>query len=220
MKKIKAVIFDWDETLCMVGYDSCRRALQKAKIKIDEKKLKENWGLTLKIFAQNVCPGLDSDQLKKLFNEAESQVPKDKVLVPGMAGVLKRLESDGLYVGVLTNSSWARMKRHMKKANFSWHDSGIKSMVMCGNTGIRKPNIRAFSAMEECIGAVNITKEECIYVGDSIIDIQFARNLNIPIIIPLGFSHFNKEDCSQIKYDELYFIKNIKCLPMFIKEMF
>lgn len=90
--------------------------------------------------------------------------------------------------------------------------NGIKFFKIIGNNKkyLPKPDT---TYMNYIINKYKINKDECIYVGDSKYDVEFAKNLNIiSIILEYGYGDYNNIRCD-------YLISNFSDILNIIKKL-
>ena len=108
---------------------------------------------------------------------------------PGIPEMLRELKADGYRTGIVSNKADFAVKK-LKDAYFD----GLVDTAVGEREGVqRKPAPdTVFAAMQE----LGSRPEECIYVGDSEVDIETAANAGIPCIsVTWGFktTEFLKE---------------------------
>lgn len=190
---IKAVLFDFDETLQdrTLAFESYMDAvLKKYFPDIDEKTareykndmvqtgnggyvvrvdwyqaLLEKWGYADKLSAQELAEHYDTT-----FGD-------HNVIFEHTVPLLKELKKRGLLVGVITNGP-SYLQNH------KMDESGLREycdiVVVSGDLGIHKPSPEIFELTAERLG---LKCEECVYVGDHPInDIQGALSAGMSAI--------------------------------------
>lgn len=190
---IKAVLFDFDETLqdrtlAFEGYMDAM--LKKYFPDIDEKTaeqykddmvktgnggyvvrvdwyqaLLEKWGCADRLSAQELAEHYDTT-----FGD-------HNVIFEHTVPLLKELKKRGLLVGVITNGP-SYLQNH------KMDESGLREycdiVVVSGDLGVHKPDKRIFELTAERLG---LKCEECVYVGDHPInDIQGALSSGMSAI--------------------------------------
>ncbi len=100
---------------------------------------------------------------------------------PGIMEMLKRLKSDNKKVAVVSN------KFHEATVELCRHFFGdLVSVAIGQREGIRKKP--APDTVVEAMRLLGVEKEGCVYIGDSDVDIDTARNSGLPCISVLwGF---------------------------------
>ena len=154
---------------------------------------------------------IDQKQFETIFNSYKnyyvSHVDVFTKPYDGVVDTLKELKNRGVKIAVITNKPIDLALPLINK-----YFQGLIDVVYGQDkNSIPKPNpVDIFKALEK----LNLTKEEIIYVGDSLVDYQTAINANVkPILCSYGFEKKDilkaNSNCELIdKFDELrrYFI--------------
>ena len=149
----------------------------------------------------------DDGKLDRLFVQFlahyEEHIADNTQLYPGVIAALDRLSDDGFTFAVCTN----KMERH---SNLLLEKLGIKSRfsAICGRDTFPffKPDPRHLTMTIDQAGG---HQQKAIMVGDSITDIDTARNANLPVIaVNFGYSETElsalNPDALIEHYDHLY----------------
>lgn len=190
MKKL--VIFDLDGTLVNSIYDiadSVNVALKRASL--PEHTLDDYYGFVGNGIEHLIRTSMgdqgSNDELyhsvRADFDSQYAQHCTDKtVAYEGMPQLLARLADDGYKTAIISNKAEEFIAKIIKK-NFPEHDF---SAAWGQREGVqRKPSGEAVELMLEELG---YTKSECIYVGDSEVDLKTAENAGVDMICVLwGF---------------------------------
>jgi putative hydrolase of the HAD superfamily len=178
---VEAVIFDWGGTLTpwhTVDFRAEAEALAKAARDADHTAVEllleasnavwrrsrdEHTSATLAdVFA---LAGLSHDE--ELLTEYREFWEPHTATDPDVPGLFERLRSDGLRVGVLSNTVWPR----------AWHEAFferdgvldlIHGAVYTSEVPWTKPAPEAFQAAMEAVGATD--PRTCVFVGDRLFD--------------------------------------------------
>lgn len=112
-------------------------------------------------------------------NEDDLFVGMEK-LIEGIPDVLRILRRNPyLRVALLSNYVERWVYRFLDKHNIRKY---FHSVVVSSSIGVRKPNPEAFKIAAK---EINVPLENCIYVGDSVCDLEVCRRLGIrPVFIP------------------------------------
>ena len=190
---IKAVLFDFDETLqdrtlAFEGYMDAM--LKKYFPDIDEKTAREykddmvktgNGGYVNRIeWYQALLEKwgyADKLSANELAEHYDTTFGDHNVIFEHTVPLLKELKKRGLLVGVITNGP-SYLQNH------KMDESGLREycdiVVVSGDLGVHKPDKRIFELTAERLG---LKCEECVYVGDHPInDIQGALSSGMSAI--------------------------------------
>jgi 2-phosphoglycolate phosphatase len=181
--QIKAVIFDLDGTIVDTGED----IVYALNILLS----KHNRPLTsLKDLAPIIPQGTifmikhtfgDTNNINELMRELqvirEANLIRHASVYPGMSDTINKLHEDNYKLAIVSNNYNQRIAKiltHMKLNQY------FPVIVGQDDLGILKPNPAPI--LHAC-NKLNVAPEECIYVGDSIVDQQTAINSNMPFIL-------------------------------------
>ncbi|MCD7723436.1 MAG: HAD-IA family hydrolase [Clostridiales bacterium] len=189
---IKYIIFDLDGTLIDTVDDlgrACDYLLEKAGLK--KRWSRENYksfvGNGAKLLVSRAFGGSLSEKelerqyllFKKKYNEIKLE---NAYAYSGVKELLQKLKTAGLGLAVCTNKP-ENAARDMIAAVFG---KGIFDFVCgAGDSGPVKPDVSVLSAQLDSLG---ISPGECLWVGDSCVDIASAKNLGCGVIaVSWGF---------------------------------
>jgi phosphoglycolate phosphatase len=188
--KYKSYIFDLDGTLLATLGDlaaSCNYALRTHGMPertIDEVRRFVGNGVK-KLMERAIPGGLDNPQfdatyadfrLHYLHHNLDTTKP-----YPGIMDMLARLQREGAHLAVVSNKFYAATQELVE------HFFSDYVQVAIGE----RENIRKKPAPDtvlEALRQLGVTKEDAVYIGDSDVDIDTARNCGMPCISVLwGF---------------------------------
>jgi len=179
---IKALIFDMDGTILYTLQDladSVNFALEKCGLKqrtLDEIRNFVGNGVNKLI---ERATGNKKDKIEKCFqyfiehykkNSTNKTVPYENAVE-----ILEKLKEKGLKLAVLSNKPDEEVKKLSEK-----YFNGIFQIAKGESPQFpKKPNP---AALNEIIKTFNVKKEECLFIGDSEVDIQTAKNAEVDCI--------------------------------------
>ncbi|AYE34257.1 HAD family hydrolase [Clostridium septicum] len=186
------VVFDIDGTLI----DS-----EKAVLKSLQKTLLEVKGVNVNLsdlkFALGI-PGRDAllklnignlEQVENMWNEYYNDYLDDIKLFNGIREVIEELKSKSIKLGIITSKT--RKEYETDFMRFELDD--YFDVVICADDTLKhKPD---GEPMEKYLKIANAKKEETIYIGDSIYDMQCAKNAEVDSILAL----WGREDLDTLK---------------------
>lgn len=186
----KTVIFDLDGTLLNTLAD-LRTAvnLALAAYGLPERSLEEvrkavGNGIR-KLISRSVPAGTHAETEEKIFlrfkEEYKLHCSDETVPYPGVLELLKRLREEDYLLAVVSNKADFAVQELMKQYFSKLYD------VALGETeGIaRKP---APDMVKEVLNRLDVEKVDAVYVGDSEVDVETARNTGLPCIcVTWGF---------------------------------
>ena len=112
-------------------------------------------------------------------NEDDLFIRKEK-LIDGIPEELKKIkQNENVRVALLSNYVQRWVDKFLENSKIKEY---FDSVVVSSSIGIRKPDERAYRIAAE---SINVPLRNCIYVGDSIVDLEVCKKLGIkPVFIP------------------------------------
>ncbi|MCR5349796.1 MAG: HAD family hydrolase [Acholeplasmatales bacterium] len=221
----KAVLFDLDGTLINTLYslnDTINAVMDHygfEKITMDETKKFIGYGY--KVFVEksvNKTAKLRNDS--SILNNLKEYQTKYKelfkinccnnlVIYDGILDTINKLKKDNVYIVCVTNKPYTDTLNVLDKA------FGLNTFdYIIGDDGIKplKPNP---ILLDEICKHLNIKPNECIHIGDSKTDIEFANNSKIKSI---GCAYGFRDKDELKKYNATYIVDSARKLYEKIKE--
>jgi phosphoglycolate phosphatase len=212
MKQYQLVIFDWDGTIT----NSIPLVLKCAERVAKENDLpipsltviKKSMGLGNVDFGLNVFPGLDPTQAMDLFYKYYlAEKGNTEQLYPKAKETLNALFQRGKKLAVATNKYRISLEKSLK----DFQIDHLFSAVRCGDDQYFKPDPLVIVGILEELG---MNSDQSVMIGDSIYDMQLARNAKVDAIAVTYGAHF-KEDL--ISYQPVACIDDIHELLNIVK---
>lgn len=214
----KAIIFDLDGTLLDTRKDLANsinfmlEALNKKKLSQEE--IISHVGHGIKYLVEECAKPKNEEDTKEaisLFKKFYSkEYLKNTIPYDGTKDLVIRLKEEGLIIGVNSNKDDIYTKELIKK---HYKEIDLK-YVLGGKEGIeKKPSPQAVNIILNDMG---VRKEDTIYIGDSVVDVDTAKNAGIfSLIVGWGFS--KKEDL--LKEKGIKLVESPSEILEYIKEM-
>ncbi len=190
MKIYKALIFDLDGTLTdsledlWLSTNHALRTMGWPERTLDEVRRFVGNGVHL-LIERAVPQGTAPDRLEQCFQEFRSHYVEHcmdhTAPYAGITQMLATLDSEGYRMAIVSNKLQAGVSV-MHSQHFAQH----VHVAIGEHPGVRRKP--APDMVQEAIGRLGVSREECVYVGDSDVDILTARNSGLPCISVLwGF---------------------------------
>jgi HAD superfamily hydrolase (TIGR01509 family) len=219
---IKAVIFDLDGTIATFNLDfktlraEVREYLMKNGVPASVLTVNENIFEMLKkteIFMKN--QGKPANRMEKIRREALAIAEKHELeaalntsLLPGVVDTLQALRRKGLKMGLCTINGEKSMNYILKRFNIAKY---FDATIPREKVNYVKPHPEH---LEVVLKALHVEAEETVVVGDSVIDIKAAKELNaIAVGLPTGVSTIEQ----LIHSGPRFIITSITDLPLLIE---
>lgn len=183
----KAVIFDFDYTLGDSTNGivlSINHALEKLNLKTqDTKTIQKTIGLSLKDTLFELSGIQDKEAVRKFtryFKEKADEVMVDNTrFYEGTLEMLEKLGNDGRLLGIVTTKYHYRIEQILARNNAI----NVIDVIVGGDDVKReKPDPEGLLA---AIEKLNISKDQVLYVGDSIVDAKTARSAGVDFVAVL-----------------------------------
>lgn len=216
MSKYSLLIFDWDGTLI----DSKKKiidCMQSAisTLKLDERSDKEInaiIGMGLDEAVSSLYPDLTINKVKETVQMyREISLKSDGIssqLFKGAKEVLSSLKRSGYYLSIATNKS----RRGLDKDLI---DTGMEDLIpitRCADETRPKPHPQM---LEEILIDYNINADQALMIGDSVYDLQVAKNTKVDA---LAVSYGVHSLIHLLKEEPVGFIDNIDQLPKWLDD--
>lgn len=196
---IKAVFFDWDNTLVdawpvLLGATNVtRKQFDLAKVSLAQLKVLARQS-TREGFPQTY--GENWQEAQKIFYEQITLHAKLLTIFPQTRKLLDHLKVSGIKTALISNKLNSLLHEEVKEMNLKFD-----IVLGAGDAKFDKPN--------PAMGLVALQKlklhaSEVIYVGDSITDWLFAKSLNIPAIA-IGDDEYDGSLLARFEIPELAF---------------
>lgn len=178
---LKAIIFDFDYTLgdstkgIALSINYALEQLGQSEKRIED--IKKTIGLSLKdtYFALTSRDDLnETEKFAKLFKEKADIIMVDNTqLYEGVKDVLMKLKAKGYKLAIVTTKFHYRIEQILTKFNAN---ELIDIIVGAEDVKVEKPNPEG---LLWAIEHLEVTKEEVLYVGDSLVDARTAENAKV-----------------------------------------
>jgi phosphoglycolate phosphatase len=181
--RFDVIVFDWDGTLVNT-IDWIVHCLQKAGAhcgyRIPEPQAaKDTIGLSIENAVQALYPNADTAANNKLV-ASYSQTYFSKQLTqddffPGVYDMLVKLKESGYQLAVATGKTRSGLTHALAATG----TESLFDITRCADETASKPNPKM---LHEIMQHTQSTADRTLMVGDSIHDLQMARNANVPAI--------------------------------------
>ena len=210
---IKAVLFDFDGTLIDTNeliFMSYREAFRKVlNREIDDEEILKLYGRPLRgSLLEYGEPGEMLYQVYREFNET-----RHDTLAKSFDGVyegLVEIRRKGYKMGIVTSKRLPLVKRGLELIGIS---EFFETVITLEDTKRGKPDPEPLILGCERLG---VLPEETIYVGDSIFDMEAAKNANCRLC---GVKYTLTDHKKILEYNPDFFVETIKELADYLEEV-
>ena len=184
MQRKKAIIHDWDDVVINSFEAYSQFFFDFAELfnlgLPTPERLKRYWGKSIPQIIQGQWPQFNENRSGQMLDEfidyrkKNQKTPYQVKIFPGVIDAFKEL-SKNFKLAILTSGSKStveRIYREMIHPDIMYHE------IVVGPPGLKvyKPDPKAFDPIFEHFQKQGISERETIYIGDSIIDFNAARN--------------------------------------------
>jgi phosphoglycolate phosphatase len=195
---IKAVIFDFDETLVESRLTKWAQHIHVAKkfynIDLTHEKIRKHWGKPLPVLISELYQNSDTpDNMRSALRSTRNDFLKK--LYKESLYVIKTLLGKEMKIGVLSATDRHNLEEDLIRLDFPL-DKFI-AIQGCDESEKHKPDPEVFLPILEKFKKEGINKEEIVYVGDSMDDYLAATGAGLGFIgITTGL--YTKEDFENV----------------------
>jgi len=179
--KVKAVLFDYDETIVYSNMDhvmSFIRAGKKFGVKINKKQVLERFGKSAINILSEILPEVRDediirlrDEKEKIYREMISR--KDVRTVAGLRELLEFLRENKIKCGIVSSASIRNIRIGLKENKVGRY---FKAIAAAENVKRHKPNP---DPVLKAARMLRVQPKDCVLIGDSIYDIIAARRAHV-----------------------------------------
>jgi pyrophosphatase PpaX len=217
--KVKAIVIDMDGTITNFNLDymgARRRALQELE-RLNLRTPEFNEQVNLYIILNKLKSNLDADAFTKLratfylyFEQMELKAAQEVSLYPGAVNTLRKLKSQSLKLGLVTNNGRAgtnlTLKRHHLEELFD-------SVVTRDDCEEMKPDC---GPIRKVLNELHVEPAEAILVGDGVMDIMAAKAAGL-VSVGVATGPFPSERLLQAEPD--YLLGSINDVPTLVDRL-
>ncbi len=219
MAAIKAVIVDFDDTLCMTEsacFDLENEVLRRLNRPAQSREVhKQTWGLALGHAMGLRSPGIGLNEFWGVFPSVHDEFVRAGLVdvVPSEnLQTLRILHDMGLKVMVLTSRTEAE-SRHLLEPDHKL-SALIDAFYHKDNMRWHKPDPRAFAHIEQDHG---LKPQECVYVGDTVSDAAAAKGAGLHFVASLESGVLTSKDFCDFPVDA--FVQSFTELPQVVAQL-
>ena len=218
LRGIRAVIFDFDGTLAVLNIDF---PLMRERIislirhfGIEERAIRERYLLEIidevyPMIREKDSSGAEEfyDKAHQILHEVELKAAEEGSLIPGAGGTLRTLRLWGIKVGIVTRNCEEAVRRV-----FPDIDDYCDVFISRDSVDKVKPHPDHLNSM---LGALKVSGEEAVMVGDHIIDIQAGKKVGMKTVGVLT-GRINREEFEKAGAD--YILRDVSEIYPLLKE--
>jgi phosphoglycolate phosphatase-like HAD superfamily hydrolase len=174
---IEAIICDFDDTIMATSKVRIPILIDTVKEYgqiVDMKKLQRNWGKPFKYLIKSIAPSID---YKSFLISYSNKMRKCKpVILPGVIDLFQFLNRNRIPIDVVTSGSRRLVQQDLKEGNL-W--KYIHLLWAFEDSKFHKPDHRVLYPILRTFLSINVSKNNIIYFGDSLIDYKVAKSNGI-----------------------------------------
>lgn len=219
MKAIQAIILDFDGTLLdsysygfkHLGWISERYGFSlTADVR---QKMLETWGHTGIEFLQSLF-GIDEGVARRMYLDWEALDTEDPIpLVDGAVATLQWFREQTYTVCMLTSRHRKTVMSILAREKL---DNYFARITAREDSNFTKPDGRAFVGILQTLTRQKVCRDECLFVGDTFIDIEAGQNAGIRTVV-VETGPYRHEHYKTHPVPEDHIIPSIARLPSWIQ---
>jgi len=220
--KMKAVLFDLDGTLVKSTIDFAKMKTEMRiflrKYGVDFSHLRNN-ATTMQLI-EHARKSMEEDgfsqeeitqvfaNVKRIMDEVEMENANKTQPIPGVFKIINQLSSKGIRIAVVTRGC-------RNYAFLALQSSGLLKLVdvIVARDDVTNPKPHPFH-LQYAISALGVTSDECLMVGDTLMDGLCAKRANVPFVAVLT-GHNREEEFKKNGYTNV--LNSVLDLPKIIK---
>lgn len=179
LKKPKALLFDWDNTI-VDTHDIIFAALNKTLINCGKEPIKNYLaGKSREDYFKQLF-GENWEEINKLFkNNLATESFEKLIFFPDIIPLLQNLKKDNIFTAVISNKIGPLLRKEVDYFHLTKY---FNTIIGAGDASSDKPSpAPVFLALNN--RNIIINKENVYFVGDSLTDIECAKNSDITAIL-------------------------------------
>lgn len=181
-RQYRLVVFDWEGTLGdTLGHILNTVAVEARRLKFgefDERLARQNVTLGLILAVRKLFPHLlphQHEQLLQAVHHSLATDPTNVFLIPGAKQIVQQIHEAGIEMAIATNKGHQSLQRALDAVGLREFFTTTRS---AGQTE-PKPSPQM---LEEIMEVCGVSSVHTLMVGDSISDIEMARQINVDAI--------------------------------------
>lgn len=189
MRTPKAIICDWDGTLCGTYAMAMKKtwaAFAARGFEVTEAVRTDvfaHWGRPLPEFLEIVLPGVSAAQVESICRFYHTyDLENPATLIPGARDVIDRYLAEGMHFTILTSRDSETLEHLMRETGVSGLFSHIATKDTVRNC---KPHPDALECTIGKLTGLGIHQDDCVLVGDTMEDFNVAKNMGIRFVLVL-----------------------------------
>ncbi|KTD20559.1 phosphatase [Legionella lansingensis] len=190
-KPYRLVVFDWEgtlgDTLGQIFNSVATEARRLNFGEIDQQVARQAVDLGLVKALRKVFPHLSDAQHEQLLYAVQQSLisrSTEVYLIPGAKDFVGRLQQAGIDVAIASNKGQQSLQRVL-------HISGLDTLFKVTRSAGQTAAKPSPEMLKEILDTFDVTADEALMVGDSVTDMQMAKNLGVDAI-GVDFYHQQK----------------------------
>ncbi len=181
-KPYRLVVFDWEgtlgDTLGQILHTVAVEAKHLQFGELDERLARQYVALGLVRAIKKIFPDLSISQHDQLIQAVQHSLltePKDVFLIPGAARIVQQIHDAGMELAIATNKGHHSLQRALQAV-------GLSAFFTTTRSAGQTPAKPCPQMLEEIMDVCGVTASQTLMVGDSVTDVEMARQINVDVI--------------------------------------
>lgn len=181
-RQYRLVVFDWEGTLGDTLGQILNTVAAEAKRlqfgELDERLARQYVALGLVQAVKKIFPHLSTHQHEQLLQAVHHSLltdPADVFLIPGAAHIVQKIYDAGIDLAIATNKGHHSLQRALQAV-------GLSAFFTTTRSAGQTPAKPCPQMLEEIMDVCGATASETLMVGDSVTDIEMAKQINVDAV--------------------------------------
>ena len=178
----RLVVFDWEGTLGDTLGQILNTVAAEAKRlqfgELNEQLARKYVVLGLVMAVKKIFPHLSMNQHEQLLQAVHHSLathPMSVCLIPGAQRILQQLQQEGIDLAIATNKGQHSLQRALQA-------SGLEGYFTVTRSAGQAPAKPCPQMLEEIMDVCGATASQTLMIGDSVIDMEMARQVNVDVV--------------------------------------
>src|SRR3989338_8490687 len=176
---IKAIVFDFDDTLIQykeIGLESHKKAAEKLDLRIPtDEEIASQFGKPWEVIIRKLWPRAHPELFKQTYLEIAKEFPRRQI--EGVSETLRFLKEAGYALYIISSRSKESLLALLSQTGIP--KEYFTSIQGSEDVVYEKPSKMIFQVFLE---RHSLKPDQVVYVGDSVHDMETAKNANVPFI--------------------------------------
>jgi len=213
---IKKVVVDCDGVLIdsvAYGIEDIQMIAQSFEIPVPrESDLKASWGPIFKVFLKKFMPGITLE----MYLERRRELGRDKIFPPRIEGARRSLAlvASKYPLSLISNREILTLTQILGGLEFQM--DLFRFIQSASDTEHHKPDPRVFAKLIKFLASDGIPKEDILYVGDHMVDLEASVGAGLKFVGVLSGGLTSRDEFLRAGVPPEHILESIRDVPEFL----